>query len=172
MRQESRDAEFSEYVAAHRSRLVRTARLLTAGDHAGAEDVVQATLTRLYLHWPRVRRADDPVAYGVRALTNAFLGEQRRAHHRRELLTDDDAPDRAAPTVDQEMRSTVLDALQTLPPRQRAVVVLRHFLQYDVAATAHALGCAEGTVKSQNAKALAKLRERLADPITQEGPNR
>jgi RNA polymerase sigma factor (sigma-70 family) len=110
------------------------------------------------------------VAYGVRALTNAFLDEQRRAHRRRELLTDD-APDEAAPTVDREMRSTVLDALHDLPPRQRAVVVLRHFLQYDVAATAHALGCAEGAVKSQNAKALAKLRERLADPITQEGPN-
>ena len=171
MRQESRDAEFSQYVAAHRSRLVRTARLLTAGDHAGAEDVVQATLTRLYVHWPRVRRADDPVAYGVRALTNAFLDEQRRAHRRRELLTDD-TPDRAAPTVDQEMRSAVLEALQELPPRQRAVVVLRHFLEYDVAAAALALGCAQGTVKSQNAKALSKLRARLADPIAQEGPNR
>ena len=63
-------------------------------------------------------------------------------------------------------------ALHELPPRQRAVVVLRHFLEYDVAAAAQTLGCSEGTVKSQNAKASSKLRERLGEPITQEGPNR
>ncbi len=171
MRQETRDTEFSEYVAAHRARLVRTARLLTAGDHAGAEDVVQVALTRLYVHWPRVRRADDPVAYGFRTLTNAFLDEHRRAHRRRELVTDD-APDTVAPPLDHEMRSVVLEALEQLAPRQRAVVVLRHFLQYDVAATAHVLGCTEGTVKSQNSKALSRLREVLGDPITQEGPTR
>jgi RNA polymerase sigma-70 factor (sigma-E family) len=170
VRQETRDAEFSEYAAAHRVRLVRTARLLTAGDHAAAEDVVQTALTRLYVHWPRVRRADDPVAYGYRTLTNAFLDERGRAHRRREVVTDESL-DRAEPAVDHETRSLVLDALHQLPPRQRAVVVLRHFLQYDVAATAAALGCSEGTVKSQNAKALGSLRERLGDPITQEGPN-
>ncbi|HEY3530965.1 MAG TPA: SigE family RNA polymerase sigma factor [Nocardioides sp.] len=172
MRQEIRDAEFSEYVAAQRVRLVRTARLLTAGDHAEAEDVVQVALTRLYVYWPRVRRADDPVAYGFRALTNAFLDERRRAHRRREVPTEI-TPDTAEPAVDHETRSTVLAALHGLPPRQRAVVVLRHFLQYDVAATAHALGCSEGTVKSQNAKALNRLREVLGAPLTtQEGPNR
>lgn len=170
MRQETRDSEFSEYVAAHRARFVRTARLLTAGDHERAEDAVQAALTRLYVHWPRVRRADDPVAYGFRALTNAFLEEQRRAHRRRELVTDE-TPDRAGQPVDHETRSIVLDALRDLPPRQRAVVVLRHFLQYDVAATADALGCTAGTVKSQNAKALNRLRELLGEPVTQEGPN-
>jgi RNA polymerase sigma-70 factor (sigma-E family) len=167
MRLESRDAEFSQYVAAHRVRLVRTARLLTAGDHAAAEDVVQTALTRLYVHWPRVRRADDPVGYGFRTLTNTFLDEQRRAHRRRELVSDR-TPEVAAPIVDHETRSLVLAALGELAPRQRAVVVLRHFLQYDVAATAQALGCTEGTVKSQNAKALSTLRERLGEPITQE----
>ena len=170
MRQETRDAEFSEYAAAHRGRMVRTARLLTAGDHAAAEDVVQTTLTRLYVHWPRVRRADDPVAYGFRALTHAFLDERGRAHRRRELVTDQ-ALDSPGPSVDHETRSLVLEALRRLPPRQRAVVVLRHFLQYDVAGAAAALGCSEGTVKSQNAKALGSLRERLGEPITPEGPN-
>jgi RNA polymerase sigma factor (sigma-70 family) len=63
----------------------------------------------------------------------------------------------------------VLDALDQLAPRQRAVVVLRHFLQYDVAATAEVLGCAEGTVKSQNAKALAHLRELLGTSLYAEG---
>lgn len=171
MRQEPRDAEFSEFVAAHRVRMVRTARLLTAGDHAAAEDLVQSALTRLYVHWARVRRVDDPVAYGFRTLTNAFLDERRRAHWRREVVTDD-APDSRASAVDHETHSLVLDALRRLPPRQRAVVVLRHFLQYDVSTTAQVLGSSEGTVKSQNAKALNHLRELLDEQITTEGTNR
>jgi RNA polymerase sigma-70 factor (sigma-E family) len=171
MRQEARDTEFSEYVAAHRARLVRTARLLTAGDHDAAEDVVQTALTRLYVHWPRVRRAGDPVGYGFRTLTNTFLDERRRAHRHREVVGAE-TPDAAATTTDHETRAVVLAALQDLPPRQRAVVVLRHFLQYDVSATAEVLGCSEGTVKSQTAKALSTLRQRLAAPITTEGPNR
>jgi len=169
MRQEERDAGFSEYVAAHRVRLVRTARLLTAGDEAGAEDLVQSALTRLYVHWPRVVRADDPVAYGFRSLTNTFLDEQRRAHRRRELVLDR-TPDRAAADDDAETRSVVFDALVQLPPRQRAVVVLRHFLEYDVAGAARVLGCTDGTVKSQNAKALSRLRELLGANALTEGP--
>ena len=66
----------------------------------------------------------------------------------------------------------VLAALRGLPPRQRAVVVFRHFLEYDVSATAEVLGCSEGTVKSQNSKALAKLRVTLGEPITTEGTSR
>lgn len=166
MRSSDRDAEFTSYVAAQRVRLVRAARLLTVGDDAMAEDLVQTTLTRLYVAWPRVSRADDPVAYGYRALTNAFLDERQRAHRRRELVTDR-APERPASAhdPDPEVRSLVLAALTELAPRQRAVVVLRHFLGYDVAETARVLGCAAGTVKSQNAKALARLRELLGDEL-------
>jgi RNA polymerase sigma-70 factor (sigma-E family) len=171
MRQELRDAGFSEYAVAHRARLLRTARLLTAGDEASAEDLVQTALTRLYVSWPRVSRADDPVAYSYRTLTNTFLDERRRAHRRREVVLDQ-TPEVVEPPADAETRSVVLAALRRLPPRQRAVVVLRHFLQYDVASAAQALGCSEGTVKSQNAKALGKLRELLGEPITQEGPTR
>jgi RNA polymerase sigma-70 factor (sigma-E family) len=171
MRQDVRDDEFSQYVVAHRGRLVRTARLLTAGDHGAAEDVVQSALTRLYVHWSRVRRADDPVGYGFRTLTNVFLDERRRAHRRREVVTDD-TPDGPEPLGDPETRSVVLLALEELAPRQRAVVVLRHFLQYDVAATARVLGCTEGTVKSQNAKALGHLRQLLGEALTTEGTNR
>jgi RNA polymerase sigma-70 factor (sigma-E family) len=171
MEQQVRDEEFSAYVLAHRSRLVRTARLLTAGDQDAAEDVVQTALTRLYVHWPRVRKADDPVGYGFRALTNAFLDDRRRAHHRREVPADA-TPEVASPVPDQELALIVLQALEGLAPRQRAVVVLRHFLQYDVAAAAQALGCSEGTVKSQNAKALAHLRTTLGPSISVEGTNR
>jgi RNA polymerase sigma-70 factor (sigma-E family) len=168
MRDKTRDAAFSEYVAGQRVRLVRAARLLTAGDEAAAEDLVQTTLTRLYVHWSRVTRADEPVAYGYRALTNTFLDERRRAHRRREVVTDT-TPEVAGPTEDPDTRRLVLEALEGLAPRQRAVVVLRHFLQYDVAATAQVLGCAEGTVKSQNAKALAHLREVLGASLHVEG---
>ena len=165
MRQEPRDAEFSEFVAAHRVWMVRTARVLSAGDHAAAEDLVQSALTRLYVHWARVRRVDDPVAYGFRTLTNAFLDERRRAHWRREVVTDD-APDSRASAVDHETHSLVLDALRRLPPRQRAVVVLRHFADLSYSEIS------EGTVKSQNAKALNHLRELLDEQITTEGTNR
>jgi RNA polymerase sigma-70 factor (sigma-E family) len=168
MREKTRDTAFSEYVAGQRVRLVRAARLLTVGDEAEAEDLVQATLTKLYVNWSRVIRADDPVAYGYRSLTNTCLDERRRAHRRREVVTDS-TPEVADPTADPETRRLVLEALDGLAPRQRAVVVLRHFLQYDVAATAEVLGCAEGTVKSQNAKALAHLREVLGESLHAEG---
>jgi RNA polymerase sigma factor (sigma-70 family) len=132
---------------------------------------VQTALTRLYVHWPRVSGAHDPVAYGFRTLTNTFLDERRRAFRRREVLTDA-TPEAAGATADPDTRRLVLEALQRLAPRQRAVVVLRHFLQYDVAAAAVALGCSEGTVKSQNAKALAHLREALGSSLTSEGAQR
>jgi RNA polymerase sigma factor (sigma-70 family) len=71
--------------------------------------------------------------------------------------------------ADVETRSLVLDAQRRLPPRQRAVVVLRHFLDYDVATAAQVLGCSPGTVKSQNAKALSTLRELIGAPTLTEG---
>ena len=168
-RQSQRDAEFVEFVTAQRTALVRMARLLTAGDDAAAEDLVQTTLTRLYVHWPRVRRAGNPVGYARTSLTHAFVDERRRAYSRRETPTDqvaDHHRDATAPEDDQDLAHTVLAALATLAPRQRAVVVLRHFLDLDIAETARVLGCTAGTVKSQNAKALERLRTTLEPAIT------
>jgi RNA polymerase sigma-70 factor (sigma-E family) len=159
-----RDREFTEYAAAQRVRLLRTARLLTAGDDHAAEDLVQATLTRLYVNWPKVRRAGDPVGYGFKSLSHAFVDERRRAHVRREQVGAEIDPG-STPPDPVELRQAVLAALAGLPPRQRAVVVLRHWLDYDVATTADALGCSTGTVKSQNAKALAHLRLALGEQI-------
>jgi RNA polymerase sigma-70 factor (sigma-E family) len=155
-----RSAEFVEFTRAHRPDLVRTAVLLCAGDEAMAEDLVQTTLTSLYLKWSTVRRADRPLAYARAALTNAFVDETRRAHRRRETLTEHvpavvdpvDASDHV------ELRAVVLGALRSLAPRQRAVVVLRHWHDLDVHETSRLLGCSVGTVKSQNARALAHLR--------------
>ena len=169
MRQTQRDTEYVEFVTAQRTPLVRMARLLTAGDDAAAEDLVQTTLTRLYVHWPRVRRAGNPVGYARTSLTHAFVDERRRGYSRRETPTDsitDAARDTATHEADPDLAHTVLAALATLAPRQRAVVVLRHFLDLDIAETARVLGCTTGTVKSQNAKALDRLRSTLEPAIT------
>jgi len=168
MRQTQRDTEYVEFVTAQRTPLVRMARLLTAGDDAAAEDLVQTTLTRLYVHWPRVRRAGNPVGYARTSLTHAFVDERRRAYSRRETPTDlvADHRDAVSHQDDPDLAQTVLAALATLAPRQRAVVVLRHFLDLDVAETARVLGCTTGTVKSQNAKALDRLRSTLEPTIT------
>jgi RNA polymerase sigma-70 factor (sigma-E family) len=170
MRTSQRDQEFTEFVGAQRQRLVAMARLLTAGDEAWAEDCVQTALTRLYLAWPRTRVADDRVAYARTTLTRVFVDETRRAHRRREVTAGPDGvpegsrrsrvPDGADGA---DLRHDVLAALAGLAPRQRAVVVLRHWLDLDVAETARQLDCSEGTVKSQNAKALAHLRAALGD---------
>ncbi len=165
MRGTQRDTEFVEFVTAQRAALLRMARLMTAGDDAFAEDLVQTTLTKLYVHWPRVRRAGNPVGYARTSLTHAFIDEQRRAHRRRETTTDE-VRDRATHDPDADLAHTVLAALATLAPRQRAVVVLRHFLDLDIAETARVLSCSTGTVKSQNAKALDRLRTTLEPAVT------
>jgi RNA polymerase sigma-70 factor (sigma-E family) len=163
----ARSSEFVAFTSAHRADLVRTAVLLCAGDEAHAEDLVQTTLTRLYLAWSRVRRADSPLAYARRSLTHVFIDETRRAHRRRETAVADPVsalshePAAHDFVEDHEHRDLVLAALAELGPRQRAVVVLRHWHDLDVAETARILGCSEGTVKSQNARALAQLRRVL-----------
>lgn len=165
MRDDQRSAEFVTFARAHRSDLVRTAALLCAGDEAFAEDVVQSTLTKLYLSWSRVRRADSPLAYARRSLTHAFIDEARRAHRRRETTVAEPVTsltvEPVARQADPELREVVLAALSSLGPRQRAVVVLRHWHDLDVEETARILGCSPGTVKSQNARALAHLRTHL-----------
>ena len=167
MRTTDRDSEFTEFVGAHRSRLLRAARLLAAGDEAFAEDLVQTTLTKVYLAWPKVRRADDPVRYAHRMLSNAFIDDTRRAYRRNETshdaLGDSEMP--GVEPADYTIRATVLAALAGLAPQQRAVVVLRHWLDLDVETTAKTLGCSTGTVKSTNSRALAHLRTALT-PIT------
>ncbi|UGB40342.1 sigma-70 family RNA polymerase sigma factor [Nocardioides sp. cx-173] len=93
MRDDDQSAEFVEFIRAHRRDLMRTASLLCAGDEAHAEDLVQTTLTKLYLAWSQVRRADSPLAYARRSLTHLFIDETRRAHRRRESTSAE--PERA-----------------------------------------------------------------------------
>lgn len=153
------DDEFEGFVRGRRGHLVRTATVLTAGDAYLAEDLVQGTLVRLYLAWGKAR-SGNLEAYARRVLVNAFIDHRRRPFVRRERAVES-LPDIAA-SSDTELGDTrLIGALATLPARMRAAVVLRHVEDLSVEDVAEALGCSTGTVKSQTARGLAKLREAL-----------
>lgn len=158
----SHQDEFRAYVNASRAALVHTATLLSGGDGHRAEDLVQTTLTRLYLAWPRIRSADGPHGYARRTMVNALIDEGRRPFRRRERLHAE-VPDRALIASEDDFGS-LHAALAELPPGMRAAVVLRHVYGFSVADTAHALSCSEGTVKSQTARGLERLRAVLTPP--------
>jgi RNA polymerase sigma-70 factor (sigma-E family) len=162
----SRDTEFSTFVEGHRSELLRAARLLTAGDGHLAEDLVQNALVRLYGAWPRLR--ERPIGYAHRVIINGHIDMTRRPWWRRESSVSElpDLPDRHSPfssgsTGSDDLREVVWAALAALPPRMRAVIVLRYWLDLSVEESADLLGCSQGTVKSQTARAVAKMRNLL-----------
>ncbi|MGN6792550.1 MAG: SigE family RNA polymerase sigma factor [Streptosporangiaceae bacterium] len=166
-----RDEEFSAFVQARRVELLRSACLLTAGDTHRAEDLVQTALARLYVAWPRVRRSGkQAIAYTWRIVLHAHIDEVRRPRWKREHYVADvpDEPDGAGSgdlggfDVAWVDGAAVRAALAELAPRMRAAVVLRHWLEFSVEETAELLNCGEGTVKSQTAKGIARLRELLA----------
>ncbi|GAA1951023.1 SigE family RNA polymerase sigma factor [Catenulispora subtropica] len=157
-------ADFTEFAQVRQRHLMRTAYLL-CGEKQTAQDLTQTALLNLCRAWHRVRRADEVDSYAHRVLINAFLSAQRKADRERKALWDkawDTAPARAADHTT-ELRLTLLAALDRLPPKARAVVVLRYWEDLSVEATAAALGCSTGNVKSQSSRALAKLRELLGD---------
>ncbi|MFB9686669.1 SigE family RNA polymerase sigma factor [Amycolatopsis plumensis] len=157
------DAGFTEYVTARAAWLRKVAYLL-CGDWHRADDLVQSSVTRLYAHWPRASRAANVDGYVRRTLVNTYLAEQRTSWWRRvDLREKDHEP--PTPAADVELALDLRAALERLPARQRATVVLRYFCDLPVAETARALGCSEGTVKSQTAKAVDALRDLLREPI-------
>ncbi|SHN75251.1 SigE family RNA polymerase sigma factor [Cryptosporangium aurantiacum] len=162
MHRRTLDAEFAGFVRDNRVDLVRTARLLTCGDVHRAEDLVQSALVRAYVAWNRIRGSDHPVAYVRRSIVNAHIDESRRPFWRRERSVAEPPEFGAPESPPDDLGDAVRAALGSLPPKMRAVVVLRHWLDLSVEQTAEWLGCTEGTVKSQNAKAVAKLRHLLA----------
>ena len=149
---------FEDYATARWAALYRTAHLLT-GDPAVAEDLLQSTLLKVMAQWAKVRRADAPDAYVRRMLLNELLGERRKAGRRAQKAHLVPVPSPVAdPSVTAPDRLDLWDRVQLLPPRQRAVLVLRYYEDLSEAETADLLGCSRGTVKSQLSKALAKLR--------------
>ncbi|QLQ38611.1 SigE family RNA polymerase sigma factor [Micromonospora robiginosa] len=147
-------ADYLAFVEAHQHRLLRAAYLVCGNRHQ-AEDLLQDALLKVALRWSTVRDG-DPAAY-VRAILyrDAVSWWRRR---RRERLSAD-PPERAGVDTDDALRLTVRAALDRLPPRQRAVLVLRYFEDLTEVATAEALGVTVGTVKSQCHAALRRLRE-------------
>jgi RNA polymerase sigma-70 factor (sigma-E family) len=147
------DAEFAEWVAAHERGLLRTAYLLT-GDLHRAEDLVQEALVKVALRWPRLR-SGNPGGYARTVIVHDNVSWWRR---RREYAVEAPAGE-AAVSGDPEAALVVRRALARLTPAQRAVLVLRHFDDLTERQTAEVLGVSVGTVKSQNAAALARLRD-------------
>ncbi len=158
-----RDTHFQDYVRARRGVLLNIATLLCAGDRHRAEDLVQIALTRLYTAWPRARRMDVD-AYVRRILVNALIDEKRRPFARRETPLSEPPEPRRYADHDPDEDGALRAALADLPPRMRAAVVLRHVEGLSVDETASALRCSTGTVKSQTARALDKLRAALSEP--------
>lgn len=158
----SRDEQFEAFVADVGPYLLRVA-LLLSGDRNHAEDLVQTTFERTYRSWERARHT-DPRAYARRVLVNLRIDRWRGG--RREVLTSPDAvPQRATPSHADavDTRNEVVRALAALPLAQRRVVVLRHLLDLTESETAVELAVSVGTVKSHNARALARLRTLLME---------
>jgi RNA polymerase sigma-70 factor (sigma-E family) len=154
-----REPAFSAYVAARRARLFRTACLL-CGDPHRAEDIVQDTLARLYVNWPRVSRADNVEGYVRRILVNSHYSDRRRPWRRESISTTPvDLPLEAG--MAPEDADTIWMAIRSLPAGQRKVVVLRYVWDRSVEETAAELGVSMSTVKSQTRDALAALRRAL-----------
>jgi RNA polymerase sigma-70 factor (sigma-E family) len=153
----NRDAEFRDFMLGRWPALVRFAYGLT-GDRGHAEDLAQAALARTYASWGRVRRADDPDAYVRRILINLHHRRFRRPRVAERPAEGAPEPAVADGTGRIDQRSDLLAALRELPPRQRAVVVLRYWEGLTETQAAAVLGCSVGNVKSQASRALAKLR--------------
>jgi len=160
------EAAFREFVAAARPRLVRTAYLL-CGDPHEAHDLVQVTLMRVHRRWRSIERTDLPQAYARKVLVNLAASFWRR-RLRAPLVALTAAgepgqpePAQPDPTTALADRAELWEAVMALPPRTRAVLVLRYFEDLTEADTAAALGCSIGSVKSQASRGLVRLREQL-----------
>jgi RNA polymerase sigma-70 factor (sigma-E family) len=140
---------------------------LLCQDWQRADDLVQTAITRLYTHWGRARNAASIDAYVRTILIRAFLAERRSAWTRRVALFSAYPELPGAPDPDPDTRLDVRAALASLPPRQRATLVLRFYCDLPVEQAAAELGCTPGTVKSQTAKGLSALRRAL-DPVPAE----
>ncbi|MBG0827704.1 SigE family RNA polymerase sigma factor [Planomonospora sp. ID67723] len=161
---EEDEAAFDEFLAARSTALLRTAILVCGASQHDAEDLVQHALEKVYRHWSRIRH-DNPESYARRVVVNAAISASRRRRVIQEI-TFARPPDTPAGSPDVELRDTLLTELRRLPARMRAVLVLRYWEDLSENETAALMGCSAGTVKSQAARGLARIRERMG---TREG---
>jgi RNA polymerase sigma-70 factor (sigma-E family) len=155
---------FTEYVRARYGELLRFAHVLT-GEPYLAADLVQDALERVGISWRRIERQDDPEGYVRRIIVNRYLNRFRSLRRERLVATVPDVGYQPAEPADGAM----WQLLATLPPRQRAVLVLRYYADLSEAEIANVLGCSVGTVKSNASRAMAKLRTCLVPQPCQEG---
>jgi RNA polymerase sigma-70 factor (sigma-E family) len=153
----AQNQRFEDYAQSQWHQLMRSGWLLT-GNWAAAEDLVQSTLTLVWQSWEYISALDYPAAYVRRVMTNEYISTQRRraAHEH----PTDPIPEHAGPDAigDSDLRLALIQALDGLPPLQRAAVILRYFDDLSIEQTAEALNCSVGNVKSQTSRALRKLR--------------
>jgi RNA polymerase sigma-70 factor (sigma-E family) len=162
-------ADFDQFVIVSSDALLRTAYLVV-WDPGEAEDLVQECLLAVARRWPRVRKMDHPHAYARRVLINLALdGAKRRTRHRQELVGDETGTLAALPDESSArrlhavgVRAELIEGLARLPPRQRAVLVLRYFEDLSEAQVAELLGCSVGTVKSTASRGLTRLHAALS----------
>jgi RNA polymerase sigma-70 factor (sigma-E family) len=166
-----RDLEFSEFYRSGRDVCLR-AVLASVGDRQLAEDLVAEAYTRAWMSWQKVARHPAPQAWIVRTALNIRVSWWRR--RRREVALDGarevEDTTTGEPAADPALDPSLLAALRRLPQRQREVIVLRVFLDLDTAATATALGIAQGTVTAHLSRAVAALRGCLVEENLEVGP--
>jgi RNA polymerase sigma-70 factor (sigma-E family) len=158
---DSSDEEYVEYVTARIPALRRLAFVL-CGDEHRADDLVQQTITTLYVKWRRAHAASNLDRYVRTMLVRTFISERRLAWARVRLFGETPEP----PPFEEdsaEDRHVLRAALAKVPRRQQAVLVLRFLCDLPVEEVAEILGCSPGTVKSQTSHGLAKLRSLLGE---------
>ena len=160
---------FAEFVRGRSAHLFQLALLLTDRNQADAQDLVQLALERAWVKRRAISRSGGPEPYVRRVLVNASIDRRRRLRRRAERPLDDtadsvaDPADSADPAGLVSRRDLLIRSLAALPPRQRAVLVLRYWEDLPEAEVATTLGCSVGTVKSQASRGLARLRELAGD---------
>jgi RNA polymerase sigma-70 factor (sigma-E family) len=168
---EREEQEFAEYFAAKRDSVRRTAYLL-CGDWYRADDLAQTAFVALHRRWNRIRDRGATDAYLRKTLIRASIDETRRPWRRERQVEQLPEPEhRDHPQLDEQVatRADLLAGLLDVPPKQRAVLVLRYFEGLDVAQVAAVLRCSEGNVKSQTARGLANLRTALGEEVETHG---
>jgi RNA polymerase sigma-70 factor (sigma-E family) len=164
------EQDFGEFVRVALPGLLRYGHALTGNPHDAA-DLVQGVLERIGARWSSVlRRTGDPLAYARRSMVNAHISRWRRT--RRENLVADLPDTTAVWQPDRFADEPLWQALRSLPPRQRAVIVLRYYEDLSEAEIARTLGITKGTVKSQANKAMATLRARMGAVVPERGEAR
>lgn len=160
---QSADDEFKEFVVTRSPALLRTAYLLSGGDWATAEDLLQSALTKTYLSWHRIKDRGAVEAYARATLATTATSWWRRRWHgeRTTAVLPETAQTDASTGLDE--RDALWRLVRRLPPRQRAVLVLRYYEDLTEAEIAHTLGLSAGTVKSHCSRALATLRAELTN---------